>query len=455
MPGILHFNGFEMNTPSHMNHGMWVHPDNNRHRYTDIDYWTGTARLLERGLFDALFLADVVGTYDVYGSSRDAALERGVQSPNNDPFLLVPAMAAVTRDLGFAVTFTTTYEPPFGNARRFSTLDHLTRGRVAWNVVTGYLPDAARNYGLDAAVGYDDRYERAEEFLEVSYKLWEGSWDDDAVVRDRARRRYSDPAKVHEVGHRGAHFTVDGPHLSEPSPQRTPVIYQAGSSDRGRDFAARHAEAMFVGARTEDEAHSVVASTRELAVAHGRTPDDIRFLTGLNVIVAETDAAARAKLEDFLRYRDTVGYLVHFGGGTGVDLAAHGAEQLLGFRARGHIESNERSFADKRAREVVDFYDDPTADPFLVVGSPTRVADRIEELADSIGLDGFNLIQYLSPGTFADFVELVVPELQRRGRYRTSYEEGETLRERLLGAGPRLSPHHPGAGFRRDAVTGR
>ncbi len=454
MARILHFNGFEMNTPSHINHGLWVHPGNRRHEYTDIGYWLDTARLLERGLFDALFLADVVGTYSVYEGSRDSAIARGIQSPNNDPFLVVPAMAAVTENLGFAVTFTTTYEPPFGNARRFSTLDHLTRGRIAWNVVTGYLPDAARNYGLGAQVGHDDRYELAEEFLEVSYKLWEGSWEEDAVLHDRAERRYSDPAKVHEISHRGRYFTVDGPHLSEPSPQRTPVIYQAGSSDRGRAFAARHAEAIFVGARTERQAREVIDDVRELAEANGRGRDAVRFLVGLNVIVGETENEARRKLDEILRYRDTIGYLVHFGGSSGIDLAALGAEEYLGFKARGHVESAERSFADKRVREVVDHFSDPFDDPFFVVGAPDQVADRIEEIAERTGVDGFNLVQYLSPGTFTDFIELVVPELQRRGRYRRSYTEGTTLRERLHGEGPRLPASHPGAAHRIGASIG-
>jgi long-chain alkane monooxygenase len=448
MPRELHFNGFEMNTPSHINHGLWTHPGNRRHEYTDIGYWTDTAQLLERGLFDALFLADVVGTYDVYEGSRDAAIERGIQSPNNDPFLVVPAMAAVTDHLGFAVTFTTTYEPPFGNARRFSTLDHITGGRVAWNVVTGYLPDAARNYGLDAQVRHDDRYELAEEFLDVSYKLWEGSWDDDAVVRDRQAKRYSDPSKVHEIGHRGKYFTVDGPHLSEPSPQRTPVIYQAGSSERGRAFAARHAEAVFVGARDVAEARAVVDDVRAQAVANGRGADSVRFLIGIDVVVARTEEEVRAKWAGILEHRDTIGYLVHFGGGSGIDLAAAGAEEYIEYRARGHVESTERSFADHRAREIIDHFDQPDEHPFHVVGTPEQVADRIEELADSIGLDGFNLVQYLSPGTFEDFIELVVPELQRRGRYRTAYRDGETLRERLAGRGARLPAEHPAASYR-------
>jgi FMN-dependent oxidoreductase (nitrilotriacetate monooxygenase family) len=448
----LHFNGFEMNTPSHINHGLWRHPENNRHRYTDLSYWTETAKLLERGLFDALFLADVVGTYNVYQGSRDPAIERGIQTPNNDPFLLVPAMAAVTENLGFAVTFTTTYEPPFPNARRFSTLDHLTKGRVAWNVVTGYLPDAAKNFGLSEQVRHDDRYDVAEEFLDVSYKLWETSWDADAVERDAASGRYTDPAKVHEIGHEGKFFKVNGPHLSEPSPQRTPVIYQAGASDRGRVFAAKHAEAIFVGARTVEAARTVVEDVKRLAVEQGRQADDIRFLLGLNVIVGRTEEEAKAKLEELLPYRDVVGYLVHFGGGSGIDLASAGAEEYIEYKARDHIQSAEKAFADKRVRDVVDYYEDALADPFFVWGTPEQVADRIEELADSIGLDGFNLVQYLSPGTFEDFIELVVPELQRRGRYRTEYRQGETLRERLFeGRGPLLPERHP-AGALREAA---
>jgi FMN-dependent oxidoreductase (nitrilotriacetate monooxygenase family) len=450
----LHFNGFEMNTPSHINHGLWRHPENNRHRYTELSYWTDTAKLLERGLFDAIFLADVVGTYNVYDGSRDPAVIRGLQTPNNDPFLLVPAMAAVTENLGFAVTFTTTYEQPFPNARRFSTLDHLTGGRVAWNVVTGYLPDAARNFGLSGQVKHDDRYDLAEEFLEVSYKLWESSWEADAVVRDAAANLYTDPEKIRQIDHEGRFFSVGGPHLSEPSPQRTPVIYQAGASDRGRVFAARHAEAIFVGARTPEQARKVITDVKELAVSLGRQEDDIRFLLGLNVVVAETEAEVKAKLDDILSYRDVVGYLVHFGGGSGIDLSSLGAEEYIEYKARDHVQSMESAFADKTVQSVVDFYDDPFSDPFFVYGTPTQVADRIEELADSIGLDGFNLVQYLSPGTFEDFVELVVPELQKRGRYRTAYTPNETLRERLFeGRGPLLPERHPGGALRASALA--
>jgi len=180
----IHVNGFEMATPGHINHGLWRVPGNRRTEYKDLEYWTDLAKTLERGLFDAVFLADVVGTYTTYKGDRRAALRAGMQVPNIDPAFVVPAMAAVTEHLGFAVTSTTTYEPPFGHARRLSTLDHLTRGRLAWNIVTGYLPDAALNYGLSEQIRHDDRYAIAEEYLEVVYRLLEGSWEDDAVVQD-------------------------------------------------------------------------------------------------------------------------------------------------------------------------------------------------------------------------------------------------------------------------------
>lgn len=451
MPSPIHLNGFEMNTPSHINHGLWTHPENSRHRYTDIDYWTETAALLERGLFDAMFIADVVGTYDVYRGSRDPAVERGIQIPNNDPYLVVPAMAAVTRNLGFAVTASTTYEPPFGNARRLSTLDHLTKGRIAWNVVTGYLPDAARNFGLREQVTHDVRYEVAEEFLDVSYKLWEGSWDADAVVRDRERRVYTDPAKVHEIGHDGRFFSVDGPHLSEPSRQRTPVIYQAGSSDSGKNLAARHAEGVFVSSRTLERVGADVRDLRDRAEAFGRGRDAIRAFTSINIVLGETEAEARRKAEDVFGYRDLDGYLVHFGGGTGIDVAALAEDEGVSFSGRGHIESREKEFAEAqggKAKSIIDSLSDPWSDAFHVVGTPEQVADRLEEIVEITGVDGFNVVQYLSPGTFTDVVEMLVPELQRRGRYRTAYEES-TLRERLFpGSGPLLPSSHPAAAYR-------
>ena len=247
----IRFNAFDMNCVAHQSPGLWRHPEDRSAQYKDLDYWTDLAKILERGRFDGLFIADVLGTYDVYGASDEAAIRQAAQIPVNDPLLLVSAMALVTEHLGFGITTGTGFEHPYPFARRVSTLDHLTKGRIGWNVVTGYLPSAARNMGQTDQLAHDARYDHADEYLEVLYKLWEGSWEDDAVVRDKERGVFTDPDKVHHIGHEGTHFSVPGIHLSEPSPQRTPVIYQAGASPRGVRFAAENAEAIFIAAPTK------------------------------------------------------------------------------------------------------------------------------------------------------------------------------------------------------------
>jgi long-chain alkane monooxygenase len=449
------FNLFEMNTVGHISHGLWVHPQNTRHRFNDLDFWIEEAKQLEAGLFDSVFIADVQGAYDGYRGGPETAIREAVQVPSNDPLLVIPAMAAVTKHLAFAATFSTTYEPPFAFARRASTLDHLTKGRFGWNVVTSYLPSAARNFGLDDEIPHDDRYELAEEYLTVLYKLWEGSWDDDAVVQDRSGPVYTDPAKVRAIDHRGTHFSVAGPHLSEPSPQRTPVIFQAGSSDRGRAFAARHAEGVFVGGRSREVYRENVADIRAKAAAFGRGPDDIRAYASAVIIAGRDDEAAWRKVAEFKRLTRAEGYLAHAGGG-GIDLAAYPREALIAdiLRAeakpgRDNEQTGRRFYAPDAT--VGDALDDATrfdAGPFVAIGSPATVADAIETWVAETGLDGFNLRQFVTPGTLEDFVELVVPELQRRGLYRESYEE-RTFREQLFGAGrARVADSHPAAQYR-------
>lgn len=459
-PRPISFNLFEMACVGHISHGLWVHPENTRHRFNDLDFWTAEAKLLEEGLFDAVFLADVVGTYDGYRAGPETALREAVQIPNNDPLLVIPAMAAVTRHLGLAATFSTTYEPPFAFARRASTLDHLTKGRFGWNIVTSYLPNAARNFGLADEIEHDTRYAYAEEYLDVLYKLWEGSWDDDAVVQDRAGRVYTDPSKVRYIDHVGARHSVAGPHLSQPSPQRTPVLFQAGSSAAGRAFGARHAEAIFVGGHDLASYRDVVQDVRRQAEANGRGPDAVKAYAMAVVIVGRTASEAQRKADEYALLSRAEGYLAHAGGG-GIDLAAYpghmrmsdvlDAELRAGrdHRNRTRFYRTDGTVGDA-LREVTRF-DRP---PFVAIGTPGEVADRIEGWVGQTGLDGFNLRQFLTPGTAEDFIELVVPELQKRGLYRTSYEDG-TLRERLFGAGQaRLPQAHPGARYRGGAHLG-
>lgn len=453
----LHLNAFEMNCVGHGTHGLWVHPENNRHRYTEIEYWLELARLLERGLFDAVFIADVIGTYDGYKGSRETAVREALQIPNNDPLLVIPAMAVVTEHLGFAATFSTTYEPPFTHARRMSTLDHLTKGRVGWNVVTSYLPNAARNFGMDHMVKHDLRYDIADEYMEVCYKLWEQSWEDGAVIQDRESRVYTDPAKLHEIDHQGQFFKVMGPHLSEPSPQRTPVIYQAGASGRGKQFAARHAEAIFLGGSSLESVKNTIDDIRRLAAELGRDPNHIKMFPSLQVIVGRTKQEAEAKRDEIQRYLSIEGLLAHYAGSSGLDLSTYDPDEVLEYRETDHGHTSARRFTEGPKRTVRQVIADMgrlgDRTLFFVCGTPGEVADRMQYWMEETGLDGYNLSQHLTPRTFADFIDLVVPELQRRGLYRTSYEPG-TYRERLFGQGiARLPDDHPASAYRRAAVT--
>ena len=258
-------NAFDMTCVGHQSFDLWRHPRSRATEYNTIKYWTDLAQILEKGFFDGVFLADVVGIYDIYKNSAAPAIEGGAQVPVNDPFMQISAMAAVTEHLGFGVTSAVTYEQPYTLARKYASLDHLTNGRVGFNVVTSYLPSAAECQGLETQIEHDTRYELAEEFLDVCYKLWEGSWEDGAVVNDREKGIYADPAKVHPIQHKGKYFSVPGAGLTEPSPQRTPVIFQAGASSRGQKFSGKHAEVVFIGALRPDLTRIITDRIRDRA----------------------------------------------------------------------------------------------------------------------------------------------------------------------------------------------
>ena len=302
MPRQIRLNAFDMCCVGHQCPGLWTHPDDQADRYNTLEYWTDLARILERGKFDALFLADVLGIYDVYKDSPATALEQAVQVPVNDPLMPISAMAAVTDHLGFGVTCALSYELPYPFARRMSTLDHLTKGRIGWNIVTGYLDSAARGMGLAGQKPHDDRYDVAEDYVQATYKLWEASWEDGAVLRDRQGRRFADASKIHRILHEGPHFKVDAIHLSEPSPQRTPVLFQAGASRRGRDFAARHAECVFINGPSKKVIGNIVKDLRTRAAAAGRDPRDLIIFTMMTIITDSTPKAAQDKYRDYLGY---------------------------------------------------------------------------------------------------------------------------------------------------------
>ena len=443
-------NAFDMNCVGHIQHGLWTHPRDRSVDYNTLPYWTNLARTLERGLFDGLFLADVVGVYDVYQGNVELTAREAIQLPVNDPTLLVPAMAAVTRHLGFGVTVNLTYEQPYLLARRFSTLDHLTGGRVGWNIVTGYLESAARAMGLASQLPHDERYDRADEYLDVLYKLWEGSWDEDAVRRDKAGRVFAEPARIHPVVHHGKYFDVEGIHLAEPSRQRTPVLFQAGSSGRGQRFAGRHAECVFIAATSQAEAKRSVASLREALVQAGRRADDVKVFLAASVVVAPTAAEARDLHADYRDHASREAGLAHFAAGTGIDFGSHGLDDPIDFKPGNAIQSHAQAAQEGgwTRRKMLEMFELGSRYP-VFTGDASQVADQLQSWMAGTGIDGFNLTRTVVPECHEAFVDLVVPALQDRGAYKTSYEEG-TLRHKLHGEGDRLPARHAAAAFRRS-----
>ena len=440
----IRLTAFDMNCVGHIQQGMWRHPRDRSTEYTSLEHWTDLARTLERGLFDGLFLADVLGVYDVHGASPAAAIEHAVQVPVNDPLLLVPAMAAVTRNLGFGVTVNLSYEPPFTFARRMSTLDHLTRGRIGWNIVTGYLDSAARAMGHDRQRAHDDRYDVADDYMRAVYALWEGSWAEGAVLRDRVTGRYADPALVRTIEHDGPYHRVSAIHLSEPSPQRTPVLYQAGSSGRGREFAGAHAECVFLNGSSHAAVRAHVDAIRAAAVTAGRAREDVLAFVGVTVIVAETQALADAKLADYRRYASPEAALVHASASMGIDLDRFGMDEPISGQSNA-ITSNLQAMAQQgmTKRKLLDAMVLGSRQ-MPIVGDVSAVADALVAWVEQTDVDGFILSRTVTPECIEEFVALVVPELQRRGVYKEAYTPG-TLREKLFGAGRLLPATHPAA----------
>jgi len=448
MPKEIRLNAFAMNCVAHQSPGLWTHPRDRTAEYNRLPYWLDLAKALERGRFDGLFLADVLGVYDVYGGGPDAALRHATQTPANEPLLLISAMAAATRHLGFGVTSNLSFEPPYPFARRMSTLDHLTEGRIGWNVVTGYLDSAARGAGRDKQTAHDDRYE-----------LWEGSWEDDAAVRDRISGIFTDPAKVHRVTHEGKNYRLNAIHLSEPSPQRTPVLYQAGTSPRGRQFAAQHAECVFMSGPSAKVIAPRVKAIRELAAELGRDPREILMFSMFTVILGRTEAEAKSKYEDYRSHISPEGALTLMSGWTGVDFSTYALDQevrhVTNDAGRSAMDNITRADPDRvwTVREVAEHVGIGGIGP-VIVGTPDKVADEIEAWFDATDVDGLNMPFAVSPGDFEDIADMLVPELTKRGRYKTDYAPG-TLREKLFGAGrARLTAPHPAVQYRPNRAKG-
>ncbi|KAJ5439632.1 uncharacterized protein N7458_010630 [Penicillium daleae] len=474
----LIINAFAMHSPSHLNPGLFRYPTDQGSSYKNIQTWITLAKKLEAAKFHAIFFADVLGGYDVYKgpSNLSPTIPAAAQFPINDPLYSIPAMAAATESIGFGVTASTTYDAPYALARRFSTVDHLSNGRVGWNIVTSYLDSAARNFGLDTQVEHDERYRIADEYLDVTYKLWEGSWRDDAVVwnqgvngtevngsdaggsKKERSTQYADPTRVRQIDHKGKYFQVPGPHLCEPSPQRTPFLLQAGTSTAGKAFAAKHAEAVFLHAQKPELVRPSVDSIRQQAAALGRNPADIKVIAGALVIVAETDEAAHAKVEELKKYGDREGALALFGGWTGYDLSTYADDQDFRFVELPAVRSMVNHWASTVPGTEGVKWDKRTIADYLVlggngvkiIGSVKTVADELERWVSVGDVDGFNLSYASLPDTFDDIIELLLPELRRRGLFWEDYAvKGGTLRENMYGqrGQSRLPEAHTGAKY--------
>jgi FMN-dependent oxidoreductase (nitrilotriacetate monooxygenase family) len=444
----LHFAAFVMNTTGHIIQGTWRRPTARQADFNSLDHWVELAKTLERGRFDAIFFADVVGLYAPYRGDERKYVEAGLQVPSNDPSVLASAIAYATEHLGIAFTASILQEHPFNFARRISTLDHASKGRIAWNIVTNYLPNASRNFGLDGLTKHDDRYAWADEYVDVVYKLWEGSWEEDALVQDRETGVHADYDKIHRINHEGPRYRVEGPHLVSPSPQRTPLLFQAGASEAGRTFAARNAEAVFIQAPNVESAARNTADIRARAVHHGRSADDIKFFQGLHFVVGSTEEEARRKSDELDEWIDFDGQLSHMSGAVGIDFGHEDLDRPVGELRTEGVQSIVGWIKDlvpdrpATLRDVAHY----TATNSRIVGTPEQIADGLARW-QAAGVDGINLVNAEIPGSYEDFVDQVMPVLRERGLAQREYAEG-TLRQKLFGQGDRLPERHPAARYR-------
>ena len=454
----LHFGVFEVMGPQVGGTYSWAHPRSEGLGYLDPQHWIRMVRILEDTGFDFLFFAGGYGYPMIDGDLPEVAAEKGINFPSLDPDYLIPILAQHTDRLGFVVTQSTGLDHPVQLARRFSTLDHLTQGRIGWNIVTGASQNAVADvFGHDSMVPHDTRYEMAAEYVELASRLWEASWDDDAYVGDAAAGLLARRDGVHRVAFDGAHYRSRGYFSAPPSPQRTPVLFQAGTSPAGRSFAASNAECVFVQATTPARTAAAVADIRRLAAEAGRDPGALKLMVGLTVFVGETEADALAYEAEFdaMQTDEIVASL--YAGNTGIDLLSLDPDKTLHqvLHADGPIgqmgTSNLERFlgdADGKGaptvREILDQLRGRGTRGFRIVGSPVQVADQIEALIAATDLDGFLIEPVFPPHDLEDFGRLVMPILRERGRLRDG-AVGNTLRARLseTPGHDRLGAAHP------------
>lgn len=427
-PRQLHLNAFLRNIGQH--EAAWRLPETRISGITDIDHYIDLARIAERGTLDAIFFADHPVLKDKTEFRPFDAL---------DPFTLVTALSGATRQIGLVATASTTYNDPYSLARRFATLDHVSKGRAGWNIVTTANAAAAANFGYPNHPDPDHRYRRADEFLVVALQLWD-SWEDDAIVGDKDAPRFVDPAKIHRIDHVGEHFSVTGPLEVPRSPQGHPVLFQAGSSEPGKEFATRYAEAIFTAQPTLAEGRDFYTDVKNRVRTHGRNPDTVHILPGLSAVIGGTEAEARA-LQRQLEELTVPDYgLEQLSSIVGFPVTHDDLDRPLRFPDN---HDNATHFIKSRyalIKRLVETENLTVRELLLrlssgrghrlIAGTPEQVADDIELWFTTGAADGFNLIPPALPSSLAAFVDHVVPELRRRNLFRTEYT-GDTLREHL------------------------
>jgi len=435
--------------------GSWRHPSSMSDFLTP-DYYQRIARTLEDGRFDMAFFDDRLAMPDIYGGDHRDTVANGVRAVKMDPTVVLMAMAAATSRLGLGATYSTTYYEPFHVARLFATLDLMTRGRVAWNIVTSLNDSEAANFGHTGHLPHDLRYDRADEFMEVVMGHW-ATWEDDALIVDKASGRFADPGKVHRLDHQGPYFRSRGPFTVPRSPQGHPVLLQAGQSGRGMAFAARWAEAVFTSYPGYEHGKQQYETLRAAIAAAGRDPDGVRIVPSVKIVVAESESQAleqKALIESLARPADSLALLCE---ALNVDFSTRGldepfTDEELASVSWHSLRDRVVARSGKKNPSVRDFVEvsgrGTLREGINFVGTPTQVADQMEHWFAG-ACDGFVVSAPYVPGSYEDFVRLVVPELQRRGLFRKEYD-APTLRGNL--GLPRPDARRPAAApLRRHA----
>lgn len=430
----IHLAAFMLTGPVIHSHAAWRHPQTVGN-YLEPEYYARVARVAEEGLFDFLFFADRLAVGDQMGGSRDLALRYGAQDATRlDPLPIISYLLGQTSKLGLGVTRSTTYYEPAHIAREFATLDHLSKGRAAWNIVTSMNDSEGRLFGKDKHLEHDLRYDRADEFVEVVLKLWR-SWERDALKLDRASGVLADPAKVHSVQHSGQWFKVEGPLNIPRTPQGRPVLIQAGSSGRGRRFGARWAEAIFTIHPNLRAMRAFRDDVRAQVVQQGRDADSCKVLTAVMPFIGGTEAEARAKRDQHNALARPELGLVTLASQLNVDLSPFPLSATLSEIAQSpliHPAAAEKLLmqgADTTLEQLGRIFASSVRVPQLV-GTGAQIAEQLVDLFQSGGCDGFVISPAYLPGSFSEFAESVIPHLQRKGLFRRAYE-GTTLREHL------------------------